>query len=156
MHGYSQLFYNMAARDLKSFASNNGAESIRLSRSAELYTAPVEAISDGESAHASMPFGRYTSSEVLAMWSEMLKQLNFEEKLKSFYESLMSGLEERHKSTQEKMEQQNQIMQALMHEVCDQILACFVPPQASGQPSMTSSFRPSRPRPHHPWPLYEV
>ena len=51
VHGYSQLFsYNMAARDLKSFASNNGAESIRLSRSAELYTAPIEAISDGESA----------------------------------------------------------------------------------------------------------
>ena len=103
--------------------------------------------------YVSMPFGRYTSSEVLAMWSEMLKQLNFEEKLKSFYESLMSGLEERHKSTQEKMEQQNQIMQALMHDVCDQILACFMPPQVSGQPSMTPGFRLSRPRPHHPWPL---
>ena len=149
------LLYNMASinRDLKSFASNNGAESVRLSRSAECTAAPIEAISDGESAHASMPFGRYTSSEVLAMWSEVLKQLNFEEKLKSFYESLMSGLEERHKVTQEKLEQQNHIMQALMREVCDQIFTCFAPPQASGQPPMRSSFRP-RSHPHHQ--LYEV
>ena len=117
-------------------------------------TVPTEAISDGESVHASMPFGKYTTSEVLAMWNDMLKQLNFEEKLKSFYESLMNGLEERHRLTQEKLEQQTQLMQALMGEVCDRILACFVPPQASGQPPMSRpSFRP-RLRPQHQ--VYEV
>ena len=144
-------------RDLKSFASNNGAETVRISKSSECtMTVPTEAISDGESVHASMPmpFGKYTTSEVLAMWNDMLKQLNFEEKLKSFYESLMNGLEERHRLTQEKMEQQNQLMQALMGEVCDRILACFVPPQASGQPPMRPSFRPRPLRPQHQ--VYEV
>ena len=145
LFGFSHID-NMAAisRDLKSFASNNGAETVRVSRSAECtaVTVPVEAISDGESAHASMPFGKYTSSEVLSMWKETLKQLNFEEKLKSFYESLVSGLEERHRLTQEKLDQQNQLMQALMGEVCDRISECFAPPQASGQPPMRPSFRP--------------
>ena len=134
----------MAARnrDLKTFVSNNGSdrEVFRISRSDDQHlVAPIEAISDGESAYSSTPYGRYTASEVMTMWSEMLKQLNFEEKLKSFYESLMNGLEERHKSTQEKMEQDNRIMQALMREVCDQISACFAPPQTSGQPNVSTS-----------------
>ena len=151
----------MAARnrdDLKTFVSNNGSdrETFRISRSDDSrFVMPIEAISDGDSTYASTPYGRYTASEVTTMWGEMLKQLNFEEKLKSFYESLMSGLEERHKSTQEKMEQQDCLMKALMCEVCDKISACFAPPQTSGQPTLsatsaaptpraTSSFRLSR------------
>lgn len=140
-------------RDLMTFVSSNvGAESLRLARSDESHE-PIEAISDGESAYATMPFGRYTSAEVLQMWNETLKQ--FEEKLKPLYDSLMSDLEERsqcnvrhHKLTQEKLEQRHKIMQALIHDMCEKICTCIERRFAQipvGQPAaVTSSFRPPR------------
>lgn len=139
-------------RDLVAFVSNNaGIESRRSgSRSDEQIPRPIEAMSDGESVFASMPFGKYTSHEVLQMWTEAVKQ--FEEKLKPLYENLMNDLDERaqlnlrhHTLTQEKLEQRHKILQALMHEMCDKICTCIekrfmqIPGQL-GQPNVASSF----------------
>ena len=147
-------------RDIVTFVSNNtGIESHGLSRSGSRsddfheqprIARPVEAKSDGESAYASMPFGKYTAHEVVQMWTEAVKQ--FEENLKPLYENLMNDLEERstgnlrqHTLTQEMLEQRHQILQTLMHEMRDKICTCIERKfmQISGQPRqpyVASSF----------------
>ena len=137
-------------RGVKSFVSNYAAgEYFRLGRSDESGE-PIQAMSDGDSVCASMPFGKYTSAEVLQLWTETLKQ--FEETLlQPFYERLTSSLE---KVAGERLEQQCEIMQAFVNGICDKICASIekrfaqLPCQSAPPP-----LRQSRPRRHH---TYEV
>ena len=136
----------MAAKSqgVRSFVSNNATgESLRLSDESP---EPIQAMSDGNSVCASMPFGKYTSAEVLQLWTETLKR--FEETLlQPLYERITSSLE---KVAQEKLEQQCKIMQAFVNGMCDKICASIerrfaqLPGQSAPPPP-----RLSRPRRHH-------
>jgi len=89
------------ATNCKDFASNNGEEGIiglctPECQSEEELCVPRQAVSDGTSQFASMPYEKYASAEMLQMlreFSERLKQC--EEKVMPLYEGLLSDVEAR-------------------------------------------------------------
>ena len=100
------------AANCKDFTSNNGEEGIigqytPVSQSEES-CAPMQAVSDGTSQFASMPFGKYTSAEMLQMWTEISERLKqCEEKVRPLHEGLLSDLEARFNEQLQRLNQEN-------------------------------------------------
>jgi len=86
------------AANCENFASNNGEEGIidlcTPASQSEESCAPMQAVSDGTFQFASMLFGKYTSAEVLQMWTEISERLKqCEEKVRPLYEGSLSDVE---------------------------------------------------------------